>query len=138
MEPLSNIRDINHFFSVITEMPISKNHLFIHPEVEGMHIGNHLVISGPGVDYTSGKVYVTSYTVELAEQHLIPIAYDEIYFELIMFDDCAHLYIKYNQIIGSRLMAIIDLATIPDWIRKHALMFTKQISSLRWSGTRSL
>lgn len=40
--------------------------------------------------------------------NMLRVNHDSIYFEVIEFDTFYRVYVKYNQIIGSRLLAVID------------------------------
>jgi predicted transcriptional regulator len=52
--------------------------------------------------------------VEFVKENMIQVAYDAISFSLMIDGDLATVRAEYSQIIGSRIVAVIDAATIPD------------------------
>jgi hypothetical protein len=112
--PLSPNRKFSDFFS---QYSLHKEDIPDLPTGVLINVGKFLTISGgserPELPYTSCYVAVTPEVIRLAASNLIVVDRDEIYFELIVHADDAYLYFKYNQIIGSRLLAILDLNTLP-------------------------
>ena len=61
------------------------------------------------------NVKPTDKLVELINNHMISVDYDQIYFTIMIYpDNTAMLIMKYNQIIGSRWIAMIDINSIPN------------------------
>ena len=79
-------------------------------------IGNYLQFRNlEESKYNSFEVMPSDKLVRLIKETMIPIEYDEIAFEIIIYNDkTAMLIARYNQIIGSRWIAMIDLKSIPD------------------------
>lgn len=50
--------------------------------------------------------------VNWVDSNMLAIDYDKIYFEIITFDDYFDIYARYNQIIGSRLIARMPLTEL--------------------------
>lgn len=67
----------------------------------------------------SGQEYQPSFDVipspllvNWVDSNMLAIDYDKIYFEIITFDDYFDIYARYNQIIGSRLIARMPLTEL--------------------------
>jgi len=81
-----------------------------------MGIGNWVMMSGGKSFHATPKKVV----IEALEKSLILVNYDEIYFEIVdRGGGDALVLAKYNQIIGSRYLAIIDPRTIPNYKPKR-------------------
>lgn len=82
--------------------------------------GHYLQISGgcdrPGLPYQSARVTPTELTKTLCRNNILSDA-GTLYYQLILFSDDAALHVAYNSIIGSRLLAFVDLETLPKWIK---------------------
>ena len=60
------------------------------------------------------NVKPTDRLIELVNGNMISIDYDQIYFTIMLYpDNTAMLIMRYNQIIGSRWIAMIDINSIP-------------------------
>lgn len=77
-------------------------------------IGPSMHWTTPDDVYTYGRAVPSQEVIDAVRTNMLCIAYDSIYFALHFDDDgTARVYATYNQIIGSRLLAIVDAATIP-------------------------
>lgn len=64
--------------------------------------------------YTYGRAVPSQEVVDAVRANMLCIKYDSIYFVLHLDDDgTARVYAQYNQIIGNRLLAVVDASTIP-------------------------
>jgi len=123
-KPLSDHRDFSHFFIDISDekkspFPRTRIHK---KDAKQQYVGTHLQVDGgadTGIEFTYFRVQPSKWAIRLAEESMIAIDYDEVYFKLIVFKDEATLYLQYNQIIGSRLLATLDLNTLPVCIQQH-------------------
>ena len=62
-----------------------------------------------GHKFDSLDVLPTQELIEYVDKNMLAIDYDRIYFEIVTRDDCYALRANYNQILGSRLLAIFPL-----------------------------
>ena len=75
-----------------------------------MGISNFVSLSSGGSFYASPKKEV----LQLIERNMVIVAYDEIYFKIVIRSKNSALVVaQHNQIIGSRWLAIIDPKTVP-------------------------
>lgn len=97
--------DLNRIEQCFTGLSNVKNNLVLHAG---------LITVSCYINSTSCKSFPYSYGIPSKEilktiqNNMIYIDNDSIYFEIIEFENNYHLYAKYNQIIGSRLLAILD------------------------------
>lgn len=81
--------------------------------------GTFLQIDGgfdrPGLPYQSAKVKPTEFTKRLCRKNMMGCG-GSLHYKMVLFQDEATLYAVYDQIIGSRLLATIDLNTLPKWV----------------------
>lgn len=91
--------------------------------VNGMQIGTYCRIS-PTYEMKDKmpwhqKLYVapTQKLIDFVRDVMIHIDYDVLSFEIIVFQDEAHIYIRHGQIIGSFLLTIVPLADLPSQIK---------------------
>ena len=63
--------------------------------------------------YTSYQFKPTQKLIDAVNELMICVERDRIYFKVIVFDDCFHLYAQYNLIIGSRFLGKFDLSELP-------------------------
>ena len=86
------------------------------PFGEKATIGNWLQVSKAQTAYNwSFNIKPTNKLIEIAKQSMLSIDYDQIYFRLMLYSNgTAMLIAQYNQIIGSRWIAMIDINSIPE------------------------
>ena len=123
--PASQSRNFKDFFSTCKRRTYGENRTPV-PESSPRNrlcFQHWIYISGRSGNRDVGPGSFTATptveTVSLAEADMIEVNNDRIYFELIVFADEAHLYAKYNQIIGSRLLAELDLDSLPKCVKRH-------------------
>lgn len=79
-------------------------------------VGQYLLVSA-GCDFVGDcaplSIVASKTTIRAIKESMLAISNDEIYFELVCFVGGAVLYAKYSQILGSRKLGVIDLATVP-------------------------
>lgn len=113
------IKDTLQFFVFFSEYkPYEKDSKAFKPIPFGdkATIGNYLEISKAQTAFRQFfNVKPTDRLIEIVNQHMISIDYDQIYFVIMIYpDNTAMLIMKYNQIIGPRRIAMIDINSIPD------------------------
>jgi hypothetical protein len=81
--------------------------------IKGKTVSSYCTVSG-GEQYRSFSVKPQQRVMDYIGENMLDIAYDSIYFTVTIRDDgSALLAAQYNQIIGSRWLAIVDASTIP-------------------------
>ena len=85
------------------------------PFGEKATIGNYLEVDKAQTAYRySYNVKPTDKLIELVNKNMISIDYDQIYFTIMLYpDNTVLLIMRYNQIIGSRWVASININSIP-------------------------
>lgn len=67
-------------------------------------------LNGDLAEYTGKSMTIHGEVIA----NMLQVDNDSIYFEIIVRDDgTADVYARYNQIIGSRMLATIDASTLP-------------------------
>lgn len=83
---------------------------------ERLNISPYCSVSDPlGVHWRSMWVRPTLALWLKLHETMIKVDYDAIYFHIVIRTDGALVLAQYNQIIGSRWIALIDPATIPTY-----------------------
>lgn len=78
----------------------------------GNVITNYCMVSGK--EYRSFHVRPKQEVIEYVRNNMIPVYYDHIYFQVVVRNDnTALITASYNQIIGSRWLALVDADTVP-------------------------
>lgn len=125
--PLSESRDFSTFFSDAREWTESATREVRRGEElslgNDMRLGTYLTVRGGSgrekIGYGGFTVTPTHETKRLVEASLIAISHDTLHYNLILFDDGATLYVQYGLIIGDRLLARLDLSTLPEVVKQH-------------------
>lgn len=80
-----------------------------------IHADDGAGIRGNGFNYTTCEP--SADVIKWICDNMIQVKYDTIHFKVIRFDDCAAIYAVFGQIIGSWLLAIVSLDTLPEALR---------------------
>jgi hypothetical protein len=87
---------------------------------ESMYLGDYLTARNGNdrapFSHLSRIVNPTAETERLVTKHMVGIDNDTLYYELIIFADQVHVYVKHNKILGSRLLAKVTIESLPQCI----------------------
>lgn len=111
---LDGVHPFNKFFSEHKSFDFKENYKEHHHK--GMVIGNYLQMRymDESIGHHSFAITPTEELKELICNNMLRINWDHIYFEIIVYtNNKAMLIAKYNLIIVSRWIAMIDVNSIP-------------------------
>jgi len=107
-----------HLFSdfLSNPIPFKQPNLYKPIPFQLSQISSYLQIMNRKCQYSFEvfEVMPTDKLIDFVKENMLAIDYDSIYFEIICYENnTAMLIAKYNQIIGSRWIAMIDINSIP-------------------------
>ena len=115
---LQGTRLFSEFFSEYHKWEYDKDKRKLKPIAFGKKawIGNYLQLRYfDERGFKSIEVMPTEKLINVINSTMMPFDYDQIDYELIIYtDNTAMLVCRYNQIIGSRWIAMIDVNSIPE------------------------
>jgi hypothetical protein len=84
---------------------------------QGITVSHYCLVTGPdGTMLPSLFVRPTVATLDWVADNMLAITYDSIYFAVYVHNDGhATVYAKNNQILGSRMLAVISADTVPQY-----------------------
>ena len=100
---------IESFSELFPELTLEKQE---HP-FQGSAVTNWIQIRDRGA-YRHKRAVLPQWLIDWCQENMLPVNYDSIYFTVTIRDDGALICAQYNQIIGSRWLALVDADTVPE------------------------